>query len=107
MANRLAVIGGKIVTPSAVIENGVVLVEDGKITFVGSATEAQPEPGSRIVDAAGGVVMPGFIDTHSHARRQIFEETKAENYIRQGVTTAIDLIADQTQISAMDVGPLG
>ena len=66
MANRLAVIGGKIVTPSAVIENGVVLAEDGKITFVGAANEAQPEPGSRIVDAAGGVVMPGFIDTHFH-----------------------------------------
>jgi N-acetylglucosamine-6-phosphate deacetylase len=43
-----------------------VLAEDGKITFVGAANEAQPEPGSRIVDAAGGVVMPGFIDTHFH-----------------------------------------
>ncbi len=66
MAYRLAIIGGKVVTPSAVIENGVVLCEDGKINFVGSASEAQPEPGSRIVDAAGGVVMPGFIDTHFH-----------------------------------------
>lgn len=66
MANRLAITGGKVVTPSAVIENGVVLAEDGKITFVGAATDAQPEPGSQIVDAAGGIVMPGFIDTHFH-----------------------------------------
>ncbi|MGH9800751.1 MAG: N-acetylglucosamine-6-phosphate deacetylase, partial [Blastocatellia bacterium] len=66
MTNRLAIIGGKVITPHTVIENGVVLCEDGKIKFVGSGTDAQPEPGSQIVDAAGGVVMPGFIDTHFH-----------------------------------------
>lgn len=44
----------------------------------------------RIIEANGQIVAPGFIDTHSHARRTIFEEPKAENYIRQGVTTAIE-----------------
>ncbi|HEX9000454.1 MAG TPA: D-aminoacylase [Blastocatellia bacterium] len=44
----------------------------------------------RVIEANGLIVAPGFIDVHSHARRTIFEETKAENYIRQGVTTAIE-----------------
>ncbi len=66
MADRLAIIGGKVVTPSAVIENGVILCEDGKIKFAGANSDAAPEPDSQIVDAAGGVVMPGFIDTHFH-----------------------------------------
>jgi N-acyl-D-amino-acid deacylase len=44
----------------------------------------------RVIEAKDLVIAPGFIDTHSHARRTIFEETKAENYIRQGVTTAIE-----------------
>lgn len=44
----------------------------------------------RVIEANGQVIAPGFIDTHSHARRTIFEESKAENYIRQGVTTAIE-----------------
>lgn len=44
----------------------------------------------RVIEANGQIVAPGFIDTHSHARRTIFEEPKAENYIRQGVTTAIE-----------------
>ncbi len=44
----------------------------------------------QVIEANNQIVAPGFIDTHSHARRQIFEETKAENYIRQGVTTAIE-----------------
>jgi N-acetylglucosamine-6-phosphate deacetylase len=66
MANRLAVVGGKVVTPSEVIEDGVVLCEDGKIRFVGSGRDAAPEAGSQVVDARGQIVMPGFIDTHFH-----------------------------------------
>jgi N-acetylglucosamine-6-phosphate deacetylase len=66
MTNRLAIIGGKIITPLAVIENGVVLCQDGKIKFVGSGKDAEPEPGSQIIDATGETVMPGFIDTHFH-----------------------------------------
>lgn len=66
MSDRLAIVSGRIVTPQAVIENGVVLCENGKINFVGSGKEAVPEPGSNVIDAAGGIVMPGFIDTHFH-----------------------------------------
>jgi len=66
MVNRLAVSGGRVVTPSAVIEDGLVLCEDGRIRFVGSGKDAAPEPGSRVVGARGQVVMPGFIDTHFH-----------------------------------------
>jgi N-acetylglucosamine-6-phosphate deacetylase len=66
MANRMAIIGGAVVTPQRVIENGIVLCEDGEIGFVGPAGEAAPEPGSQIVDANGKVVMPGLIDTHFH-----------------------------------------
>ena len=44
----------------------------------------------RVVDAAGRVVAPGFIDLHSHARGGIFERPAAENYVRQGVTTLVE-----------------
>src|SRR5262249_16153692 len=47
-------------------------------------------PARRVIEARGGGGAPGFFDAHSDARRMIFEETKAENYIRQGVTTAIE-----------------
>jgi N-acetylglucosamine-6-phosphate deacetylase len=66
MTNRLAIIGGIVVTPQTVIENGIVLCEDGKIRFVGRSGEASPEAGSQIVAASGKLVMPGFIDTHFH-----------------------------------------
>lgn len=41
------------------------------------------------IDATGLAITPGFIDIHSHADRTIFDIPMAENYIRQGVTTAI------------------
>ncbi len=66
MPNRLAIIGGAIVTPGEVIENGVALCEDGRIKAVGPSSAIAPEPDSSIIDATGRVVMPGFIDTHFH-----------------------------------------
>ncbi len=44
----------------------------------------------RVVDIAGYVVSPGFIDLHTHARRGIFQVPTAENYVRQGVTTVME-----------------
>lgn len=47
-----------------VIENGSVVIENGKITEVvqGRAERC----GHEVFDACGGVVMPGFIDAHTH-----------------------------------------
>ncbi|MGE0102520.1 MAG: N-acetylglucosamine-6-phosphate deacetylase [Blastocatellales bacterium] len=66
MSDRLAIKGGRVVTPAGVIEDGIVLCEDGRIVFTGASTEAQPVEGAQIVDASGSIVMPGFIDTHFH-----------------------------------------
>jgi N-acyl-D-amino-acid deacylase len=44
----------------------------------------------RIIDVAGGVVAPGFIDIHTHARRGINQNPTAPNYVRQGVTTIME-----------------
>ncbi|HYS55101.1 MAG TPA: D-aminoacylase [Thermoanaerobaculia bacterium] len=45
---------------------------------------------SRVIDAGGRVVAPGFIDLHTHSRRGITDVPTAENYIRQGVTTIFE-----------------
>jgi N-acyl-D-amino-acid deacylase len=43
-----------------------------------------------VIDAKRRVVAPGFIDIHTHARRGIFQDPMAQNYIRQGVTTLLE-----------------
>ena len=47
-------------------------------------------PATKLVDAHGKVLAPGFIDIHVHARDNIFKVPTADNYVRQGVTTLIE-----------------
>jgi len=47
------------------IENGTVLLADGKVTAVGGADLAIPG-GTTVIDGAGKWVTPGVIDVHSH-----------------------------------------
>lgn len=69
MTKALSIENGTILTMDAdrrILENGYVLVENGRITAIGEGTPDVP-PGAERIDAAGMVVMPGMIDTHAHA----------------------------------------
>ena len=46
------------------IENGSILVRDGKIQAVGKDLQAPAE--AKVIDASGLFVYPGFIDSYSH-----------------------------------------
>ena len=46
-----------------IIENGSVLIIDGRIAGVG---HLEPPAGVEQIDASGKVVMPGFVDSHTH-----------------------------------------
>ncbi|MES1244131.1 MAG: amidohydrolase family protein [Acidobacteriota bacterium] len=54
---------GTLVTPDEVIENGVLLVQDGLIADAGTAVEIPA--GVRVIDT-GGFIYPGLIDLHNH-----------------------------------------
>jgi imidazolonepropionase-like amidohydrolase len=49
---------------NAIIQDGSIVIVDGKITDIGAAI-ATP-PGAKVINGHGKHVMPGFIDTHSH-----------------------------------------
>jgi imidazolonepropionase len=51
-----------------IIEDGAMLVRDGRIERVGPQAEIEPliGPNWEVVDADGRVVMPGFVDAHTH-----------------------------------------
>jgi len=46
------------------IENGTLVIEDGKISAVGSNVRVPRN--ADVVDVAGMVIIPGLVDTHSH-----------------------------------------
>lgn len=50
-----------------IIEDGAVRVTGDRITAVGPASEIRPEPGDRVIDCRGKLVMPGLVDAHGHA----------------------------------------
>ncbi len=61
----LAIVGGTVLTMAGeVIENGTVVVRDGRIAEVGSGV--RPPGGAHVIDAGGGYVTPGIFDAHSH-----------------------------------------
>jgi imidazolonepropionase len=63
----------------AIIPQGALLVRHGRIQATGSREEieglAGPETG--VVDAGGRVVLPGFVDAHTHP---VFAGTRADEY---------------------------
>ena len=66
MSTRVAIVNGYVLSMDSGIgelERGTVLVEDDRIAAVGGDLG---ELDARTIDAHGGVVMPGFIDTHRH-----------------------------------------
>src|SRR5215203_2192692 len=48
------------------IEQGILLVQNGKITAVGDARTVRLFSDVVTVDLAGKTIMPGLVDTHSH-----------------------------------------
>ena len=61
----LAITRGTVLTPTQTLENGVLLIDAGKIVDVGIGLGVPSD--AEVIDAAGKVVFPGLIDAHCHA----------------------------------------
>ena len=59
----------------SIIPNGSMLVRNGRIEAVGERVEIPPD--SKVIDAGGRVVLPGFVDAHTHA---VFASTRVHEY---------------------------
>jgi dihydroorotase len=69
---RLLIRNGRVVDPAQGLDQGMdVLIEDGHVAAIGEKLEAPAK--SRVLDATGLVVAPGFIDLHAHLREPGFE----------------------------------
>lgn len=63
----------------AIIRDGAMLIRDGVIERTGTRAELEPAmgPDYTVVDAGGRVVLPGFVDAHTHA---VFAGDRLDEY---------------------------
>lgn len=62
-----------------IIPDGAMWIRDGRIRFIVSRKLMEPEvpPSMTVVDAGGRIVLPGFVDAHTHP---VFAGTRADEF---------------------------
>ncbi|MBX9243958.1 amidohydrolase family protein [Actinotalea ferrariae] len=95
---RLA-LRGRVVTPDAVIEDGVVLVDGTRIAWVGPATGAPDAvPDLVLPPPTDSLLLPGLVDLHCHggggasfpdATDAAAASTAAAEHLRHGTTSLV------------------
>jgi imidazolonepropionase-like amidohydrolase len=94
-----ALVGARIVdgTTRPPIEDGVVLIRDGRIAAVGPRGKVRMPAGVRTIDARGKTILPGLWDMHAH----IALPEWGPAYLGVGVTTARDMGGEQHSLMAL------
>jgi cytosine/adenosine deaminase-related metal-dependent hydrolase len=64
--------------PHSVIENGTVLIDGGRIKFVGRFDEINNHEACQIIDLGNSAIVPGFVNTHTHL--ELTQLNKCINY---------------------------
>src|SRR5690554_775355 len=89
--------------PLGIVREAAVLIEDGRVAWVGEASEV-PDGGAReVVDLGGLAVIPGFVDSHTHLvfagdRAPEFEARMAgRSYAAGGIRTTVSATRDATE----------
>lgn len=97
-----------VISPDLDLPDVSVLVEDGRITRVGSFDQADA---SSVLDAQGRLLMPGFFDIHSHGAdgHDVCDNSLASIRhiarckIREGVTTWLPTTLTQPRNRLMEI----
>jgi N-acyl-D-amino-acid deacylase len=76
---------------------GDVAVRNGRIAAIGRLPNTTA---SRIIDATGRIVAPGFIDLHTHSDISLLADGTAQSKVRQGVT--LDVLGESTSVAPRD-----
>ena len=106
----IAFVGATIIdgTNAPPLENGVLVITDGRIRTVGSESDVTLPPDAIVVDVSGKYIMPGLINAHGHvgatvglngnggySRDNLLRQLSL--YARYGVTAVNSLGGDQQQ----------
>lgn len=108
-----AFVGARIIdgTGAAAVENGVLVVRDGRIEAVGASDSVNVPADAEQIDVSGRTIMPGMINAHGHVNNLQgldpvdYTEAQVESqlglYARYGVTTVFSLGGDGPESMAV------
>jgi 5-methylthioadenosine/S-adenosylhomocysteine deaminase len=71
----ILVTNGTVLTMDAndsVIENGAVALGEGRIIALGPSSKLENIPAHKVLNARGGLILPGLVNTHTHAAMTLF-----------------------------------
>ena len=75
----------------AIIHDGGMLIRDGAIVATGASAEIEKQArGAEILDAAGRLVLPGFVDAHTHL---VFAGKRLDDFERRARGETYEQIA--------------
>ena len=95
-----AFVGARIIdgTGDAPVDDGVLVVRNGRIAAVGARDAVDIPPDAEQIDVTGRTIMPGLINAHGHVNPSSYTEESVEGqlslYARYGVTTVFSLGGD-------------
>jgi len=94
----LIIINGNVIPMTSASEHEeAIAVQNGKIAKVGTSLDIERlrNPGTRVVDARGKTVLPGFIDTHVHLTQTGLSLESAQLDKAASVSEVCDLIHER------------
>jgi imidazolonepropionase-like amidohydrolase len=107
-AQTTAFVGARVIDGrGGVVDNGTVVVRDGKIVAVGPAASTTVPEGAQQIDVANATIMPGLVNAHGHLTAAVGLRNDPNGYTRDnllrqlntyaqyGVTTVFSLGDDQ------------
>lgn len=121
-SGTLVLTGARIVTMAdargGVIEDGVIIINDNRITRVGPAASVPVPAGVRTLDLKGKTIIPGMIDAHAHGPKGDDDIIPNQNWsaiahLALGVTTVFDpsnaaseaFVSEEMQRAGLILGP--
>lgn len=107
-AQTTAFVGARVIDGrGGVIDNGTVVVRDGKVVAVGPASATAVPAGAQRIDGANQTIIPGLVNAHGHLTAAVGMRSDPKGYTREnlsrqlrtyaqyGVTTVFSLGDDQ------------